>query len=50
MIADGEGSELRYFEKAPAKKEYVVLSQAAVDDPDSLKALLELSIGYVADY
>jgi len=49
LIADGEGSELRYFEKAPVKKEYVVLSEAAVDDPKRLKALLELSIGYATD-
>ena len=50
LIADGEGSELRYFEKAPVKKEYVVLSEAVVDDSEKLKSLLELSIDYVADY
>jgi TfoX/Sxy family transcriptional regulator of competence genes len=50
LITEGAGSELRYFEKAPVKKEYVVLLGAAVDDPERLKSLLELSVGYVADY
>ena len=49
LITEGEGQELRYFEKAPVKKEYVALSASAVDDPEKLKSLLELSICYVAD-
>lgn len=46
MIAVGDGSALRYFEKAPVKKDYVALSPAIVDDPERLKPLLDLSIAY----
>ena len=49
LIAEGEGSELRYFEKAPVKKEYVVLPEAAVDDPERLKALLNQSVSHITD-
>jgi len=45
----GDGTELRYFESAPVKREYVVLSQSVVDDPERFKSLLTLSIGYVVD-
>ena len=49
LIKEGEGCELRYFEKAPIKKEYVALSESVADDPQALRSLLELSIGYVTD-
>ena len=49
LFEGGEGRELRYFEAAPVKREYVVLSQSVVDDPERLKSLLELSISYVLD-
>jgi len=49
LITEGEGTELRYFEKAPIKKEYVALSESVVDDLERLKSLLELSIGYRMD-
>ena len=48
LIEDGKGTELRYFEKAPVKRGYVALSEPIVNDPDELRSLLELSIGYVA--
>ena len=48
LIEDGDGHELRYFEKAPVKKEYVALSQAVADDLERLKSLLNLSILYIA--
>jgi len=38
---------LRYFAKGPVKKEYVVLPEAMVGDPDRLRSLLELSVAYV---
>ena len=47
VINSGDGKELRYFENSPIKKEYVVLSQAVIDDPDRLKNLLRQSITYV---
>jgi TfoX/Sxy family transcriptional regulator of competence genes len=49
LIEEKAGQALRYFDKAPVKKEYVALSQAVVDDPDRLRSLLELSISYVTD-
>ena len=47
LIEDGDGEELRYFEKAPVKKAYVALSQSVVDDPERLKSLLRESIDFV---
>ena len=38
---------LRYFAKGPVKKEYVVLPEAMVRDPNRLRSLLELSVVYV---
>ena len=49
LIEEGDGKELRYFETAPVKREYVALSQSVVDDPERLQSLLNLSIGYVVD-
>ena len=49
LIEKGEGRKLRYFAKAPIKKQYVALSQSVVDDPDALRSLLEQCIAYVAD-
>ncbi len=46
MISEGEGKELRYFENAPVKREYIALSQAIVDDRVKLRALLSKSIDY----
>ena len=47
LIEEGDGEELRYFEKAPVKKAYVALSQSLVDEPERLKSLLNQSIDYV---
>ncbi len=49
LIEEGDGSELRYFEKAPVKKQYVALSDSVVDDSKALKELLILSIRYVLE-
>jgi len=49
QFVTGDGKEMRYFESAPVKREYVLLSQSVVDDPERLKSLLNLSIDYVAD-
>ena len=47
LIENGKGTELRYFEKAPVKKEYVSLAEPVANDPDELRPLLELSIEHV---
>ena len=47
LLSEGAGTELRYFEKAPVKKDYVALSESTVKDPDALRPLVELSIAYV---
>jgi TfoX/Sxy family transcriptional regulator of competence genes len=49
LIEDGEGNELRYFETAPVKKEYITLSQSVVDNLERLKQLVNLSIGYATE-
>jgi len=49
LIEEGEGAEFRYFDKAPVKKEYVLLSQAVADDRERLKVLLSQSIGFVIE-
>jgi TfoX/Sxy family transcriptional regulator of competence genes len=47
LIEEGDGAELRYFEKSPVKKEYVALSQVVQDDKERLNSLLSQSINYV---
>ena len=47
LIDVGDGKELRYFDNAPIKKEYVALSQSVMDDPDRLKTLIRQSMEYV---
>jgi TfoX/Sxy family transcriptional regulator of competence genes len=49
LIEAGDATELRYFDKAPVKKEYVVLSQSIVEDLDEMKSLVILSIRYVVE-
>ena len=49
LIEAGEAGGLRYFEKAPVKKEYVVLSKSIVEDTQKLKSFINLSIGYVKE-
>jgi len=40
---------LRYFSKAPIKKEYAVLPKSMMEDLVKLKRLIELSVSYVGD-
>jgi TfoX/Sxy family transcriptional regulator of competence genes len=49
LLADGDGKALRYFDGAPIKKEYVLLSQPVTDDPKRLKELVECSISFVME-
>ena len=49
MVNEGKGKELRYFENAPVKREYIALSQAIVEDPTRIKSLLVQSIDYVLE-
>ncbi len=47
LIDASEGSELRIFDNAPIKKEYVALSRVVIEDPDRLKILIRQCIEYV---
>ena len=47
LIDVGDGKELRYFDNAPIKKEYVALSQSIMNDPDRLKTMMRQSMDYV---
>jgi TfoX/Sxy family transcriptional regulator of competence genes len=49
LIEEGDAEELRYFEKAPAKKEYIVVSKTTVDDSERLTSFLNQSVGYVTE-
>lgn len=49
MIDEGQGDELRYFKNSPVKREYIVLSQAIMDDPERLRKLFEQSINYAVE-
>lgn len=47
LIHADRGSELRYFEKAPIKKDYVVISDEITNDPNELNHWFQLSVKYV---
>jgi TfoX/Sxy family transcriptional regulator of competence genes len=47
LLAEGKGSEFRFFPNGPVKKEYVALSDALLEDKQFLKELLDLSTIYV---
>ena len=49
MIDEGEGEELKYFENAPVKREYISLSQAKMEDQKIFTSLLTQSIEYVRE-
>ena len=46
LIEGGKGSEFRFFEKGPIKKEYIGLSELIISDDAALRELIELSVGY----
>ncbi len=46
LISEGNADEFRFFEKGPIKREYVVLSEAIVQDAQALRKLLETSAKY----
>ena len=39
LIEDGEGTELRYFERAPVKKDYVLFPQSKLDESVALSGV-----------
>ena len=47
LLKEGKAKKLRYFLKAPIKKDYVVLSKAMSDDLKSLCYYIKMSIGHV---
>lgn len=44
LMDAADGNELRHFEQAPIKKEYVAISQALLNDPKRLNKLILQSI------
>ncbi len=48
LLAKHGGTTLRYFPKAPIKKEYAVLPANIMDDADALRSWVAASIDYVA--
>ncbi len=48
LMRDHGTKRLRYFPKGPIKKDYVVLSEAMLEDMRTLRHWVEVSIEYVA--
>jgi hypothetical protein len=46
LLNEGKGKEFRFFAKGPIKREYVVLSEAAVQDDGTLQQLIAMSVAY----
>lgn len=46
LLKEKKARRLRYFPKAPIKKEYVVLTKATVNDVKQLRYLVKVSIEY----
>ena len=46
LTAEG-GAPLRYFPKAPVKKDYIVMPRRLAEDPKALAPWIEQSIGFV---
>ncbi len=49
LIKDGSAKTLRYFPKAPIKKEYLILLEEVMADKAALEELVEVCINYVKD-
>lgn len=49
LIKDKSAKTLRYFPKAPIKKDYVILSEKVMADKATLEELVEVCINYVKD-
>jgi len=50
LINEKSAKPLRYFPKAPIKKEYVVLPEVKLKDLTVLKSLIKTSINYVISH
>lgn len=46
LIREGNAKEFRFFESGPIKREYVALSDAIVQDEESLRKLIDISARY----
>jgi len=46
LIIEGKGKEFRFFESGPIKREYVALSDAIVQDGESLRELIDIGARY----
>lgn len=46
LIDEGKAKEFRFFESGPIKREYVALSEAIVQDEETLRKLIDISGQY----
>ena len=49
LIAEGRGTEFRFFPNGPVKREYVALSDSTVANAESIRELITLSVDYAVD-
>lgn len=47
LIAEGKGTEFRFFDKGPIKREYMALTESVVEEEEALQPLLGISVSYV---
>ena len=47
LIDEDKGTEFRFFAKGPIKREYVAVSESIVQDEETLRALIGMSVSYV---
>jgi TfoX/Sxy family transcriptional regulator of competence genes len=49
LIAEGKGTEFRFFAGGPVKREYINLSESIIQDEAALQELILAGINYVLD-
>jgi len=49
LIAEGKGTEFRFFAGGPVKREYINLSESIIQDEAALQELIVAGINYVLD-
>ena len=46
LIAEGKGTDFRFFPGGPVKQKYVALSESTIRDKGSVRELIALSVDY----
>ena len=49
LLKDGKAKKLRYFPKAPIKKDYAILSKELTDDLKILRYYIKMSINFMKE-